>query len=420
MSDLTHYTLSNGLNVILREVHSAPVISWWLAYRIGSRNEPTGKTGISHWVEHMMFKGTPSYPPGTLDRTVDRSGGQWNAFTSSDYTMYYMTMPADRVSIPMEVEADRMFNTIFDPEEVESERTVIISERQGAENKPTFWLNEALKATAFRVHGYHHEILGDMAVLVTISRDDLYEHYQRYYRPSNATLVAVGAFDTAEMQEKIEAIYGGLPLLDKPTEWVRPEPPQIGERRVVVERPGNTSFVKYAYHVPNTMHDDWYKLDVLDSILTGASGISNKTSRLYKALVQTELAVNVSGGVYESIDPNLYTITITARQGRSHQEIETALDAEIERIKNEGISHEELERSRKRARASFAYATEGITEQAYWLAQSALLGDLHWFDRYLDRMQAVTVEDVQEAAQKYLIKQNRTVGWLVPTGMEID
>ncbi|MEO1289428.1 MAG: pitrilysin family protein, partial [Chloroflexota bacterium] len=164
MTDLVTQ-LSNGLQVILREVHSAPVISFWLAYHIGSRNERTGQTGISHWVEHMMFKGTQKFPAGVLDREIDRAGGQWNAFTSTDYTMYYATLPANRIQIALEAEADRMVNAEFDPAETESERTVIISERQGSENSPTFWLNEAVRASAFRVHGYHHTIIGDMADL---------------------------------------------------------------------------------------------------------------------------------------------------------------------------------------------------------------------------------------------------------------
>ena len=166
-------TLANGLQVILREVHTAPVISFWLAYRIGSRNERTGETGISHWVEHMMFKGTEKFPPGALDREIDRAGGQWNAFTGTDYTMYYATLPANRIQIALEAEADRMVNAIFDEEETESERSVIISERQGSENNPTFWLNEAVRATAFHVHGYHHTIIGDMADLESIARDGI-------------------------------------------------------------------------------------------------------------------------------------------------------------------------------------------------------------------------------------------------------
>ena len=207
VTDLRHHTLDNGLTVLLKEVHSAPVISWWLAYRVGSRNEPTGKTGISHWVEHMMFKGTEEFPAGVLDREIDRAGGQWNAFTSMDATKYYETLPADKIDIAMRAEADRMSNAIFAAEETESERTVIISERQGAENQPTFWLQEELRGAAFRVHGYHHEIIGDETDLRTMTRDDLYGHYRRHYQPGNAAVVAVGAFDSDEMLAKIEGLF---------------------------------------------------------------------------------------------------------------------------------------------------------------------------------------------------------------------
>jgi zinc protease len=412
-------TLDNGLSIVLREIHSAPVVSFWVAYRVGSRNERTGETGISHWVEHMMFKGTEAFPAGVLDREIDRAGGQWNAFTSNDYTMYYETLPADRIDLALQAEADRMMNALFDAEEVESERTVIISERQGSENDPTFWLNEELRAAAFRVHGYHHTILGDMADLETMTRDDLYEHYRKHYTPSNAVIVAVGAFDSQEMLSKIEAQFGMLPSSPIPKPFNRPEPEQQGEKRIRVERPGMTAFLTIAYHVPAATEDDWFKLEIVDSVLTGAGGNGeNKTSRLYKALVKSGLAVSIDGGLSESIDPSLYELTITLNDGISHEEAEAVILAEIERIQEKGISAEELQRAKKQARASFAFSTESVTNQAYWLAQSAVLGDLRWYDTFLDRLNAVTIEDVQEAAQDYLISSHRIIAYLIPIGID--
>jgi zinc protease len=413
-------TLDNGLTVVLREIHSAPVISFWLAYRVGSRNERTGETGISHWVEHMMFKGTEAFPAGILDREIDRAGGQWNAFTSNDYTMYYETLPADRIDLALQAEADRMMNALFDTEEVESERTVIISERQGSENDPTFWLNEELRAAAFRVHGYHHTILGDMADLETMSRDDLYEHYRKHYTPSNAVIVAVGAFNSQEMLAKIEEHFALLPTMPKPKPFNRPEPEQQGEKRIIVERPGMTAFLSIAYHVPAATEDDWFKLEIVDSVLTGAGSGENKTSRLYKALVKTGFATSIDGGLSESIDPNLYELTITLNDGIQHETAEAGILAEIERIQSNGISAEELQRAKKQARASFAFSTESVTNQAYWLAQSAVLGDLRWYDTFLDRLNAVTLEDVQEAAQRYFIPAHRIVAYLIPTGIDED
>lgn len=415
----TVHTLPNGLTVILREVHSAPVISWWVAYKIGSRNERTGQTGISHWLEHMMFKGTPRYQQGELDRLIDRAGGQWNAFTSMDHTMYYETMPSDRIELALDAEADRMMNALFEPEEVESERTVVISERRDNENSPTFWLNEELRAAAFRVHGYHHAIIGDMTDLYSMTRDDLIAHYGAHYRPSNAVAVAVGDFDTAEMLAKIEQYYSDLPADPAPTLFTRPEPEQQGERRVVVERPGHTAFVRVAYRTPPATDPDWFALTMLDSVLTGPDGnIDNKTSRLYRRLVTTGIAAGISGSLEETIDPYLYNIGATVSDGRTLEETEALILEEIQRVQADGITLAELEKAKKQARASFAYAAERITNQAYWLAQSAMFGDLHWFDTFIERMNAVTLENVQDAAQRYLTSRTRVVGWLVPTGME--
>lgn len=412
-------TLKNGLQVILREVHSAPVISFWVAYRVGSRNERTGQTGISHWVEHMMFKGTDLFPAGVLDREIDRAGGMWNAFTSTDYTMYYATLPAERIGLAMAAEADRMVNAIFDEDEVESERTVIISERQGSENSPMFWLNEEVRAAAFRVHGYHHTILGDMVDLETMSRDNLYQYYRQHYAPSNAIIVAVGSFEAEAMFAEIEATFGHLPTETKVTPFNRPEPPQQGERRIKVERPGMTRFLSIAHRVPACTHEDWFKLEVVDSILTGAGGsIENKTSRLYKALIKTGIAANINGGMSETIDPYLYDITVTLNDGYTHEDAERIILHEIERIQDEGITQKELDKAKKQARASFAYSTESVTNQAYWLAQSAMLDDLQWYDKFLERLNAVTLDDVQSAAQAYLVAKRRITGLLIPTGVD--
>lgn len=423
MAGVTRHQLSNGLTVLLKEQHNAPVISWWMLYRIGSRNERTGQTGVSHWVEHMMFKGTDMFPAGELDKAISREGGTWNAQTSMDYTAYYETMPADRIDLGLRLEADRMVNTRFLPEEVDSERTVIISEREGSENSPMFWLGEEVRSSAFRVHGYHHEIIGDMSDLHTMTREDLYGHYRRHYMPNNAIAVAVGDFDTDAMLKRIDALYGSIPSGEKPQLFARPEPEQFGERRVTVERPGSTAFIEMAYRAPAATDDDWFKLTMLNSVLTGPSGlgggsIDNKTSRLYKAMVETELAVDVDGGLLPSIDPYLYDLVATVRDGRTLEEVETALDTQIERIVNENITQTELDKARKQARALFAYSTERVTAQAFWLAFAENFDSYTWFENYIPRLEAVTVADVRDAAERYLRPQNRTVGWLIPTGGE--
>ncbi len=417
MSQVTHYTLPNGLTVLLKEIHTAPVISMWTLYRIGSRNERTGTTGASHWVEHMMFKGTKKYPAGILDGLIDRVGGQWNAFTSHDSTMYYETLPAEHIDLALDLESDRMTNALFDPEETESERTVILSERRGSENQPTFWLREEVRTTAFKVHGYHHEIIGDVHDLTTMTRDQLYAHYQHHYTPANAVLVMAGAFKTDDIRQKIDAYYGHIPNRTKPNLFSRPEPAQLGERRVLVERPIKTAFVMVSYRAPEGTHPDWLALSVLDSVLSGAGGsIDNKTSRLYGALVKSEICASMGGNLSETIDPYLYTFSMTLRDGHTHQEAETILLAELDKICQDGITSKELTRAKKQARANFAYETESITNQAYGLAQSSALGDHTWHDTYLARLESITTDDVLDVARRYLVPQNRIVGWLIPTG----
>ncbi len=419
MSDVTKHELANGMTVLLKEVHSAPIICWAVLYRIGSRNERTGQTGISHWVEHMMFKATEMFPEGGRDEAVDREGGSWNAMTSTDYTTYYETLPADRIRLALEIEADRMTTTRFLADEVESERTVIISERQGAENNPLFWLDEEVSAAAFRVHGYHHEIIGDMTDLHTMTRDDLYNHYTTHYMPNNAIAVAVGDFDTDEMLALVREIYEVIPAGQLPNQFVRPEPPQRGERRVNVQRPGSTAFLQFAYHVPPATHADWFALKMLDSILSGpGGGIGNKSSRLYKALVDTGLAISVSGGLRESIDPFLYETTIVVRDGQDPATCEATYDEQIARVVDEGVSQAELDRARKQARAAYAYSMERVTSQAFSLARAENFDSYKWVERYPERLEAVTLGDIHDVARRYLRASNRVVGTFNPAEPE--
>ncbi len=210
-NSFTKLELDNGLMVLLKEIHSAPITSLWLWYRVGSRNEVPGITGISHWTEHMQFKGTERFPAELLDKAVAREGGYRNAMTFLDWTTYFETLPANKIDLALDLEADRMFNSEFDPDEVESERTVIISERQGGENEPMFLLAEEVQAAAFRVHSYHHEVIGDKADLETIQRDDLYRYYRKYYVPGNAILTLAGDFSTDEMLDRIRELYEPLP-----------------------------------------------------------------------------------------------------------------------------------------------------------------------------------------------------------------
>jgi zinc protease len=422
-NSITKTQLSNGLQVMLKEIHSAPIISHWVWYRVGSRNEIPGCTGISHWVEHMQFKGTPQFPATVLDKAISREGGFWNAFTYLDWTTYFETMPSDKIDLALRLEADRMGNSVIDPDEVASERTVIISERQGNENEPLFRLGEELQALAFRVHAYHHEVIGDLADLQTIQRDDLYSHYRTYYTPNNAVLAVAGDFQTVEMLQRIEELFGPLPVGEKPPAPARPEPLQSGARSFTLEGSGETTYIMFAHHAPAGADPDFFPLTVLDSLLTGPSslnmfggGISNKTSRLYRALVEGELAVSVSGGLQATIDPFLHSITIVVRPERSHEEVLSKLNDEIKRLQEGPPPAEELARAVKQARALFAYGSESITNQAFWLGFSEMFASYDWFTSYLDRLAAVTPSDVQRAAQTYLRPQNRVLGVYIPTG----
>lgn len=420
-STVQRHVLDNGLVVLLKPMRHVPLISWRVCYRVGSRNERTGHTGISHWVEHMMFKGTSQFPAGVLDKAIDREGGLWNAMTSLDWTVYYETMPADRIDIALRAEADRMVNALFDPEELESERTVIISERQGAENSPMFWLDEEVSGAAFRVHPYHHRVIGDMADLETMTRDDLYGHYKRHYVPNNAIAVAVGDFDPEAMLARIKELYENIPAGEAPAPVQRMEPEQRGERRVTVEREGETAFINVAYKAPAATDPDWFKLAVLLSILTGPTGmgsgaIDNKTSRLYKTLVISEIAAGVYGGLTPTIDPHLLDVTLVVRPEQTLEDAQTALDAELDRVRNGEISEAEVEKAKKQARALFAYSTESVTGQAFWLAFCENFDSYEWFETYIDRLSAVTLDDVRQAAAQYLDPRRRTVGWYAPTG----
>lgn len=421
-NDVRKTVLDNHLTVLTREVHHAPVASFWVFYRVGSRNEIPGVTGISHWVEHMLFKGTPQFPKGEIDRQIARNGGMMNGMTALDYTTYFETLPADRFDLALRLESDRMINSVFDPAEIDAERTVIISERQMNENHPTFLLGEEIRATAFKVHPYHHQVIGWQSDLETMTRDDLWKHYRTYYTPNNAIAVAVGDFETDKLLDRLREVFESAPEGPEVPPVRFEEPPQRGERRVMVRGEGRTAYVQIVFHVPAADHPDFFPLVVLDSILGGAqpmaffgnSGTTNRTSRLYRALVKTELASGVGSNVHPTVDPYLFAFSATVRAGRTSQEVEDAFLKEIERVREEPVAEEELTRAIKQTKAEFAYSSESVTNQGYWVGFSSIIADHTWLETYLDRLAEVTAEDIQRVAQTYLTETNRTVGWYTP------
>jgi zinc protease len=415
------HRLDNGLTVVLKESRYAPVTTFWIWYRVGSRNEVPGITGIAHWAEHMLFKGSEAFPKGEIDKQIARNGGVMNGLTWLDFTTFFETLPADRIDLGLRIEADRMVNALFDADEVSLERTVIISERQGAENQPTFLLSEEVVGTAFRVHSYHHETIGDMCDLETISHADLWRHYQTYYGPSNSIAVAVGDFEAPQMLARIDELFGSIPARSDPPPVNRSEPPQRGERRINLEGPGQTAYLQTVYHAPAAGDADFFPMLILSTVLTGVAGMNlfsspppNRSSRLYKALVERGLAAGISGSLSPMLDPYLYDITATVRAGRTLDEVEETLNAEMQRLLAEPISEEELQTAIKQAQAQFAYSSESVTNQGFWLGYASVVADTDWFDSFLDNLSAVTANEVARVASSYLSPRNRTVGRYMP------
>ncbi len=425
LSNRPYYqVLPNGLTVHLKEIHTAPIVSTWVWYRVGSRNETPGLTGISHWVEHMQFKGTQAYPAGKLDREISRVGGLWNAMTYLDWTTYYETLPAYIYDISLNLEADRMINSQFDTDEVERERYVVISEREGNENQPLFQLGEAVQKAAFHQHPYQHEVIGEKEDLQKITRDDLFKHYRQYYHPSNAVLAIAGDFNSDDLINKINQTFGKIQPRPQNYTKAYKDPPLGSEKRVNVTGPGEASYVQISYRAPSASDQDFFALSVLDSLLTGPSslnmfgsgGTSNKTSRLYRALVEGEISVSCFGSLEATLDPYLYSIYLTVHPDHTPEDVLNAVDQEINRVLDSPISRAEIERAIKQAKALFAFSSENISNQAFWLGYAEMFATYNWFENYIDYIAQVTPEKVLQTAQSYLLPSNRVVGFYTPKG----
>jgi zinc protease len=417
-SKVESHILENGLTILTKELHHVPLVSQWVWYRVGSRNEVKGKTGISHWVEHMQFKGTPKYPVIVLDQAISRDGGVWNAMTSLDWTTYFETLPSHRMDIALDLEADRMGNSIFDKDETELERTVVISEREGNENEPLFRLGEAVQQSAFESHPYKNQVIGELNDLKTISRDDLYRHYRDHYAPNHALIAIAGDFETDQVVNKISELYSGIERQKAAVHIPTPEPELKKSEKIEIEGPGNTIYLQVSYRSPSANTDDFFALAVLDSLLTGPSSlsmmgggsVSNKTSRLYQALVEKDLAVSISGGVQATIDPYLYEMLAILPPEKSTETALKIIDQEITRLKQEKVSQQEIARAVKQAKALFAYSSESITNQAFWLGYASMFADFTWFETYIQRIEQVSAEQIINFAQRCLAPDQRIIG----------
>jgi zinc protease len=420
----TQTTLDNGLRVILREVRERPIVGVWMWYRVGGRNELPGTTGVSHWVEHMLFKGGKRFGKGEINKEVSRRGGALNAFTWIDCTAYYETLPSAEIDLSLAIESDRVYDTRIEAEEAEAERTVVISEREGSENYPEFWLREEVQSIAWREHPYRLGVIGPKSDLRAMTREDLYAHYKRYYMTNNATLVMVGDFSSSELLDKVHAEFDKFSAGPQPAALQIEETPQSGERRVMVRRPSPTHYVMLAYHAPQASHADAAAMVVLSSVLGGASspiawggarGLG-RSSRLYRALVDGEIATGVSASYELTVDPYLFAVDATLRAGVQPARAESAILAELERIAREGVPDEELTRTRRQLHAQVVYSLEGVTNQGFALGFMDLVaGDAVAWETFPDALQRITSDDVQRVASTYLVESQRTVGWLVPT-----
>jgi zinc protease len=417
--------LENGLTVLVQEVHTAPLASVWCWYKVGSGDEVSGQTGASHWVEHMNFKGTTNIPREQVKGIIERFGGTWNGYTWIDQTTYLETATSDALDRMLFIEAERMANCLYDPDDCESERTVIISELQGGENDPDQLLDTEVTAAALKVHPYRHPTIGWLSDLKTMTREQLYQHYRRFYVPNNATLVIVGDVATDEALRQVEQRFGGIAAGEPPMRIHREEPEQPGERRVSIRKEGTTAYLKLAYRAPAFDHPDFFPMLILDAVLTGAKGLNlwasfrtsppQRSTRLYRALVDRALASAVSGAIVPTRDPFLYTISVTVNERATLRDAEeAALDAVAE-VRDRGVSEGELVKAANQLRARLVFDDDSVTHIAHQLGYFDTIGGAQRYEAVLPGIRGVTLEDVGRVARRYLDPSTRTVGWFEPT-----
>ena len=409
-------SLDNGLTVLLRPMPHAPAVSVWVGYKVGSRNERPGITGATHWVEHMLFKGGGRLKKGDIDAIVGRLGGKFNGFTDTDFTIYFETLAPDQLDTALMIEAERMRNAAFDPQETEAERGVIISEREGAENSPKYLLSEELSALAFHAHPYHWPVIGWKSDLQRIQRDELYAYYLQHYAPNNAVLALAGRFDPEDAMRRVRGHFGAFRPETQPAPLTIREPPQEGERRSVIRRPGTQDHVMIGYRVPELAHADTAPLLVLQAVLGGWRGFSpfgspfvSRSNRLYRGLVDRKLATDVSAQHRLQADPSLLTIEATVREGVDPAKVERAAIAEVERLREKPPAAAEMVRALRQIRAWGAYDLDGPTAQCLLYTWFEVVASHTLLDTLLTRSQGVTAKDVRRVAEAYLGEGSRSV-----------
>ena len=402
--------------MILRPLPGVPQVSVWAVYKVGSRNETPGMTGSTHWVEHMLFKGGGKLAKGDIDRLISRLGGKFNGFTDKDWTMYYETVPAENLETALFVEAERMRNAAFDPKEFDAERTVVISEREGSENHPEFLVEEELWGAAFHVHPYHWLPIGYKQDLQEMGRDEVYEWYRRWYAPNNAVLVLVGGFDPDAAMGLVRKYFEPLQPETVPSAPRSVEPAQLGGRASEVRRPGEVDYLDVGWKMPAWGDPELPKIVLLTGVLGGWRGFSlfasgswtPRANRLYRGLVESKLASDVRAGFEIRMDPSLFSVSATLAPGVSHAAVEKKLDGIVGKLRESPPTATEMERARELVRAWNRYEEDGVTFQAFLIAQLEVLGFRDAFPRFLEEIEAVTPEDVQRAAATVLVDRTRT------------
>lgn len=415
-------TLDNGLRVIVKEDHRSPVVVSQVWYKVGSMDEPEGLTGISHALEHMMFKGTSRLKPGEFSRIIAEQGGRDNAFTSYDYTGYHQQLEKSRLSVSFELEADRMRNLLLVPEEFAKEIQVVMEERRlRTEDQPEALLGEKFMATAYQVHAYKNPIIGWMPDLERMTVADLRRWYERYYAPNRATLTVAGDVEPHAVFALAEKYFGPVPRREVSATPLAAEPAQNGERRTRVSAPAEVPHLMLGYHVPVlTADNSWepYALAVAAGVLDGGNA-----ARFARELVREQKMAAAADANYSPIAraPGLFTLEGTPVAGRSVDELERALRAQIARLRDEPVTEEELRRVKAQVVASDVYARDSVFYQAMQLGQLASAGlDWRLLGRYVERIRAVTAEQVQAVARKFFTDANLTVGILDPLPMKSE
>jgi zinc protease len=420
---LRRVALDNGLTVFVQQMRTAPLASVWCWYKVGSKDERAGLTGVAHWVEHMNFKGTTNIPRDKVKGIIEQFGGSWNGYTWIDQTTYLETASRDALDRMLFIEAERMASGLYHPDDCESERTVILSELDGGDNDPEQVLDTEVTAAAFKAHGYHHPTIGWASDLKSMSREDLYGFYRTWYVPNNAALVIVGDVDPDDVMRRVEHHFGSIPAGTLPARVVTSEPDQLGERRVRVERPGTTAYLKLAWHAPAVTDPDFHPMLVLDAALTGAKGVNlwasfrnppQRSTRLYRALVDTGLAASVFGALLPTEHPFLYAVSCTVSEGTAASAVESAAQAAIADVRKQGITAEELQRARHQLRARLVFESDSVTNIAHQIGYFHTIASVDAYHGMGDRIAAVTLDDVARVADRYLRPSTCTVGTFEP------